>query len=109
MVLKLGTANEANPCRTNNARAAAAPRSELPASSTNFNDREMIDTEYWPPRGVASRAAATFFWRLRVASTPRAPHPVRVRHAPVAPEADGFPLGILRCVAATYRGWPTNP
>ncbi len=61
MVLKLGTSKQAKWCWTNCAMAAAAPRSELPACNTSFSDNEMIDREYWPPRGGGASGPATFF------------------------------------------------
>jgi hypothetical protein len=46
MALKLGTAKEANCSWTNSVMAAAAPRNELPACRTSFNESEMTETEY---------------------------------------------------------------
>src|SRR5690242_18015951 len=90
MALQLGTAKEANCSWTTSVMAAAAPRKELPACRTSFNDSAMTETEYRPPRGGDdSGARATFLGRpvQRVALAAACAHvgPVRVPH-----EAGGF-------------------
>ena len=57
MVLKLGTANEANPCRTSNVMAAAAPRSELPASNTSFSNPQTLPEHAYREMRIATTAA----------------------------------------------------